>query len=121
MIQDDLQIEIKDSLFDPDQREGKMGFKRSSSSKNLYKVWIYLDGRDIGLVDKVTYKLHPSFRKPIHHIRRDSANSLFKLPIWTWGIFHVYAEVKTIDGGRYNLAHKLEYFKDLPSAKIRMG
>lgn len=120
MIEDNLKFEIKDSLFDP-EKSGQEAFKRTSGSRDLYKVWIYLDGRDIGLIEHVKYRLHPSFKNPVKMVKRKSANSLFKLPIWTWGLFNVHAEVKTIDGRRYNLNHKLEYHRQIPQAKFVEG
>lgn len=84
-------------------------------SKLLYKVWIYLDGKDIPFVQSVHYHLHPSFRNPQNFIDKSLSNPNFALVIWTWGVFNVRAEVKLISGETLLLNHFLTYANEIIS------
>ena len=112
-----LKLELKDSVFDPDQ-------PRSSSSniyfhvgkkdrKTYYKVWLYLEGIDLPYIESVTYTLHESFREPNQTVRRTSSNRNCKFVIWTWGLFTVRAMIVDKKGFTYQVTHELRYDKEL--------
>lgn len=117
MIDNQLDIDVKDSVFDPD-------LPRSSSSniyfrigkgdgKTYYKVWLYLEGNDLPYIDSVTYTLHESFREPNQTVRRTSSNPNCKFVIWTWGLFTVRATIIDKKGFTYKVRHELRYDNEL--------
>lgn len=120
-----LNIEVRDSVFDPNEY-GLDPFKfkappsvtrkvhvRKSGSKPAYKVWLYLVGDDVPYVESVTYTLHPTFAEPVRTVRRSLANPQCQLVTWTWGLFEVRATVRDKRGGHYELSHQLTYGKQL--------
>ena len=117
MIGNQLDIAIKDSVFDPD-------LPRSSSSKiyfhlgkrdgrTYYKVWLYLEGNDLPYIESVTYTLHESFREPNQTVRRASSNPNCKFVIWTWGLFTVKATIIDKKNLTYIVSHELSYENEL--------
>ena len=117
MTNNQLNIEVKDCVFDPDQ-------PRSSSSniyfhvgkkdkKTYHKVWLYLEGIDLPYIESVTYTLHESFREPNQTVRRTSSNRNCKFVIWTWGLFTVRATIVDKKGFTYKVTHELRYDKEL--------
>jgi transcription initiation factor IIF auxiliary subunit len=109
------QLEVKDSLFNPNQQtksRKQVAFYRkypSRSDKTFYKVWIYLDGPDLPFVKRVKYTLHRTFRNPVKLIERSSNNPHCALVIWTWGIFEVKVEVEDMKGRVIRMDHFLCY------------
>jgi len=112
---------IQDSLFDPSDPKAALGktatYKKypGPDSKVLYKVWVFLDGRDMPFVQSVQYHLHPSFRNTQYQIDKSHSNPNFALVIWTWGIFNVKAEVTLISGEILVLNHLLTYANNFDS------
>lgn len=107
-------IELCDSAFEPGSNSKNTLFKESGK-RNLYKVWLYLDGMDLPYVESVTYFLHSSFPKPRTRIQRTPNNPNCSLIIWTWGIFTVKGTVTLKDGSKLDVSHQLTYnisFKD---------
>jgi hypothetical protein len=109
-----LDIQLADSLFDPDSTEENQSISyKGNPDQPHYKVFIHLTGRDLAFVDKVTYKLHKSFKRDTVPVSRSPRNPNCKLVIWTWGIFTIEATVSTIDGDIIRLKHPMKYDKDI--------
>lgn len=113
-MQRKFDIEICDSVFEPGTTS-KNTFFKESGKRNLYKVWLYLEGMDLPYVESVTYFLHSSFPNPRTNIQRTPDNPNCSLIIWTWGIFTVKGTVVLKDGSKLDISHQLTYnisFKD---------
>ena len=105
-------IQIKDSPFEPNgmnYNNEAIAHYRKNNNKTLYKIFLYLEGRDLPFVKRVKYVLHKSFKNPIQIIDRNPNNPQCKLVLWTWGIFNVTIEIEYIDGGTYRTEHYLTY------------
>jgi len=115
-----LDIEVKDTVFDPDlpRTSAKVHF-REKGARTYYKVWLYVEGNDLPYIESVTYTLHETFRNPDRTVRRTPSNPNCQLVIWTWGLFTMKATIVDKKGFRYEVAHELGYDKDLPSENER--
>ena len=112
------EVEVKDSIIDPDATDRTALWRNPSSDKPLYRVFLYLDGPGLPYVNAVTYVLHPSFKDPTRQVFRTPANPRCKLEMWTWGLFRVQAIVTDHQGNMVTLSHDLQYSKDFPSARF---
>ena len=110
---------VKDSLFDPNNpsavKEKQAAYKKrvDLKAKMLYKVWVYLEGRDLPFVESVRYHLHPSFRNPQYVVEKNLSNPNFSLVLWTWGVFNVKVEITLISGETVILDHYLTYGEEM--------
>lgn len=109
-------IKIKDSVTNPnvyltgkDSRTAYYKQIPGSDTQMLYKVWLYLDGRDLPFVKSVKYILHNSFKNPVKIVERTSLNQNCAFAIWTWGIFLVKAELEDVKGRIVKIEHYLTY------------
>jgi hypothetical protein len=102
-------LEVKDSLIDPDSADRTALWRNPSSEQPLYRVFLYLEGLRLPYVEAVTYILHPTFRERSRQVFRTSSNPRCKLEIWTWGLFSVQAIVTDRDGRTFTLTHELQY------------
>lgn len=110
----DLQIEIRDSVFDPDLEGNKILKKAGNGGgQDLYRVFLYLEGLDVPSVRSVVYHLHSSFEKDKHRIVRTPTNPSCKLVIWTWGLFLVRAEIEDLEGRTLKISHTLGWDRDV--------
>ena len=109
-------LEVKDSIFDPDSPDRTAKWRNPDQEKPLYRVFLYLEGLRLPYVDSVTYVLHPTFQEPTRQIFRSASNPRCKLELWTWGLFRVQAIVTDRDGNVFNLTHELS---DLAAAEVR--
>ncbi len=107
------QIIIKDSLFDPLSNQRQIFFYNSPKKRKMYKVWIYIEGRDLSFVDKVVYKLHSSFNDPEKKIERSISNPNCTLQIWTWGLFTIEVDIYFQTGESMRMSHYTTYDKDI--------
>jgi transcription initiation factor IIF auxiliary subunit len=107
MIEKSLQV--KDTLFNPDSNDKTAYYYKGDDGKARYKVWIYLDGRDIPYVDYVTYKLHPTFPNPIKKVKRSISNANCALVIWAWGTFKTEIQIHLKDGTTVRASHNLSF------------
>ena len=115
-----LDIEIRDSVFDPDSTERVIIYKKGQSREQfLYRVFVYLDGRDLFFAKKVVYVLHPTFPNPIRTISRTPSNPNCKLELWCWGAFTIKAEVRDIEGNPVWLGHELDFIAEMEEARGR--
>jgi hypothetical protein len=108
-----LDLKVRDSLFEPGAPERKVHLDSEGSQLVRYRVWLYLEGRDLPYVEQVTYHLHDTFEDPIRLVPRTASNPNCALAIWTWGIFEVWAVVKDKSGNTFELRHKLSYAEQL--------
>ena len=114
-----LHIEVKDSVFDPNQPPGtKQVYVRTEQNQYFYKVWLFLDGRDLPYVQSVTYTLHPTFSQPVRTVRRTPENPNCQLVLWTWSVFAVNTTIEDKQGGLYEVVHALSYDKQLAQEGI---
>ena len=116
MEKTDLNIRVSDSVFDPDLRRepsSRTVTVREGGEKSRYKVWLYLEGKDVPFIESVTYSLHKTFSDRVRRVRRTAANPRCALVIWTWGIFDVEAKAKDTKGRLYDLEHRLTYDHEL--------
>lgn len=117
MISNQLNIEVQDSVFDPDlprSSSSKIYVRKGRRDKQIYyKVWLSLEGNDLPFIESVTYTLHESFREPNQTVRRTSSNPNCKFVIWTWGLFTVRATIVDKKGLTYNVARELRYDREL--------
>jgi transcription initiation factor IIF auxiliary subunit len=113
-----LDVIVRDSVFNPNlspSEKRKVHVSRDADGRPLYKVWLYLEGRDVISLKKVTYTLHESFAQPVQTVRRSPTNPNFQLIIWTWGVFPVVVQMVHRRGYVYELVHRLNYVEELPS------
>lgn len=71
-----------------------------------WAVWVVDTPTKLHSVRHVTYRLHPSFRPPVHRITKRATN--FRLETAGWGTFTIFAEVQYKNGTVQNLEHELE-------------
>lgn len=116
-------IKIKDSLFDPD---GKNSSKQliahyrkdaSRSDKTHYKVFLYIEGKDVPFIKKVKYTLHKTFRNPVKIIERKPDNPHCSLILWTWGVFTVNIELEDMSGEKIYMQHYMNYGNEIKTTK----
>lgn len=107
-------VEVKDSIIDPDSTDRTARVRNPKSDTPLYRVFVYLDGVGLPYVNAVTYVLHPTFKDPTRQVLRTPSNPRCKLEIWTWGLFRVQAIVTDREGNMVTLTHDLQYSKEFP-------
>ena len=114
-------IQIKDSLFENkslnSNKKATAHFKENNDT-TFYKIFLYLDGRDLPFVKRVKYILHKSFNNPNKIIDRNPTNPQCKLVLWTWGIFTVTVEIEYLDGGVYITEHHLTYGDEIKNNNL---
>ena len=69
-----------------------------------WSVW--LDGDDVTEVEKVVWKLHPTFPEPEREA--DNRDRNFRIDASGWGGFVIKADVHMKDGSKKQLRHELE-------------
>ncbi|MDC8002932.1 hypothetical protein POV27_02655 [Aureisphaera galaxeae] len=118
-------LRVKDTLedFDDSNESDQTVFYRetSKSKKKLYKVRIYLEGRDLPYVKQVKYTLHSTFGKNrVKIVRRRPSNLDCGLLIWTWGIFTVQVEIEDVKGRVTELDHYLTFGNQLQDSRVKI-
>lgn len=111
-------VEINDQPFDPDSND-KSVYYYKRGEQYLYKVYIYLVGRDLPFVNKVTYYLHHTFPNPERSIFKTDGNPNCKLITWAWGKFNLRATVEDKKGNRYQINHFLQYDQYFETEKFK--
>ena len=71
-----------------------------------WSVWVNGSPEDVASVESVTYRLHPTFPKPVVHVRNRAEN--FRIKGSGWGEFTIAADVRTRDGRTVRLERWLE-------------
>lgn len=118
MIGNQLEIEVKDTVFDPNLSQSdparKVHVRRTEGDTYYYKVWLYLEGNDLPYLDRVTYVLDATFTDRNRTVTRSPSNPNCQLVIWTWGLFTVEAIITDKKDYSYEVEHLLSYDKELP-------
>jgi len=73
-----------------------------------WSVWMEGSDDDLDQIREVTYKLHPSFPKPLR-TTEDRAKK-FKLEAEGWGVFPIHVKVLLKNGETLQLKHDLKLF-----------
>ncbi len=113
------EIEVKDSVLDPDSTVRIAQVRNPSGDKPLYRVFLYLDGLRLYKVKAVTYVLHSTFKEPTRQVYRTPDNPRCKLEVWTWGLFRVQAIISDVDGNMTTLSHDLQYNKEFSASDVK--
>ena len=116
---EELAVEVRDSVFDPDSNDRTVPVRRQAGRRPLYRVFLYLDGQDLPFVDTVTYQLHSTFAEPDRKVSRSLTNPRCKLEIWTWGVFRVRATVADRKGRSRMMYHDLRYDEQFSGENIK--
>ena len=106
------ELEVKDSIRDPDSYDQTARWRNPATDKPLYRVYLYLEETKLPYVKAVTYVLHPTFTNPPHPVYRTHANPRCTQVIWTSRLFRVQAIVTDRDGNMSTLTHDLQYDKE---------
>ena len=76
-----------------------------------WSVWIEAPDGELQQVEKVVWKLHPTFPNPTREIT--TPGTKFRLETSGWGTFRVHADVVQHNGMVRTLSHELElYYPD---------
>lgn len=131
-MENQLNIKVRDSVFDPDlpktasskvraiKRKRELeGSDTTEYGRTYYLLWLYLEGGDLPYLESVTYTLHESYKPPTQTVRRTPSNPHCKLAIWAWGLFDVKATLLDKKGFTYGVTHELTFAKELPSEPDR--
>lgn len=108
-----LEIRIRDSIFDPRDVSAAPEWRLGAGEGPLYKVHIFLEGNDLLFVRGATYILHETFAQPVRTVTRSASNPNCLLTIWTWGIFPVRVIVEDKRGQKFEFEHLLTYGADI--------
>ena len=104
-------VEIKDQPFDPDSNDRSVYYYKRDNGRHMYKVFIYVIGRDVPFINRITYHLHHTFPNPVRNVNRTDGNPNCKLVTWAWGKFNLRAIVEDNKGNTYEITHFLQYDK----------
>src|SRR5712692_5381647 len=119
MLLELLEVEVKDSALDPDSADRTILWRNPESAQPLYRVFLYLDGRDLPFVSTVTYQLDPSFTPNTYTVTRSLANPRCKTEIWTWGLSRVAATILDRKGNTHLRYRDLEYDKEFRTEGVK--
>ena len=80
-----------------------------SGGREHYNIRLWLDGPadELDQIEKVTYTLHPSFRRQNRTSSKREGN--FAISIWTWGMFNIRIQVELKNGEHEDLQYYLSY------------
>lgn len=113
-----MDLTIRDSVLGPNEKGQSYFLREAPGRKNRYRVWLYLEGRDLPYVESVTFYLHPTFKNRKIKVIRSIDNPNCSLAIWTWGLFKVTAVVETKSGDSFKLAHDLRYDREIMEKRL---
>ena len=118
-------LRVNDTLVDFDESndaDQTVFYRESSRSKRkLYKVRIFLEGRDLPYVKQVKYTLHSTFGKNrVKVVQRRPDNLDCGLLIWTWGIFTVHVAIEDQKGRVTELEHYLTFGEQLQDDRVKI-
>jgi transcription initiation factor IIF auxiliary subunit len=105
-----LDIEIADLPYEPGAGENqKVVARRRRADAVLYRVYIFLRGRDLPFVRHVTYHLHPTVTPPVQRVVRSETVPDCRLVLWLWGTFEVQGVIEDTKGRHYRRQHFLQF------------
>ena len=109
-------LQVRSSCFDPDSTQGRIQVREQGDAP-LYRVFLFLAGRDLPYVESVTYVLHPTFPNPRRTVRRTPTNPLCKLEAWAWGEFAMTSEIVLKTGDTVAVGHQFAFSDEVEKAK----
>lgn len=83
-----------------------------------WKVFMDESPEKLNKVSSVEYRLHPTFREPIHTV--NDRDSKFALNSAGWGTFRIDITVYLKDGKEVNTTYDLDFGKPWPSEEPAM-
>lgn len=113
---------VKDTAFDPSQPNPApvvLVYQPGAKEKELYKVWILLEGDSLPFVDYVEYTLHETFPNPQRKVQRTISNPRCMLAFWTWGLFTIKVVIYLKTGDTVTMDHYTTYNQDFARAKFK--
>jgi hypothetical protein len=113
-----LELEVQDTPFDPSARE-RIVLTRAVDGQTLYRVFVYLTGRDLPFVKRATYSLHPSVSGTPQAVARTPANPDCRLILWLWGTFPLSVVVEDLKDGTHELQYKLQFDRYFSEATFK--
>ncbi len=113
-------LTLQDSLFDPDapgsSADERPAFASRKADTVLYRVFIYLEGRHVSMVENVVYQLHPTVSPSEARVVRTPRNPRCKMDLQLWGTFEISAVVTMRTGDVLRLSHQLTFDRDIQKA-----
>lgn len=113
------EVRVRTSCFDPDAKERRIAVREQPDVPDvpLYRIFLFLEGRDLPYVDSATYVLHPTFANPRRTVRRTPTNPACKLETWAWGEFPMQTEVSLKTGDTFKVRHQFAFSDEVEKAK----
>lgn len=113
-MQRELQIHVVDTALELNPADGKQTIRfRRQNGADVFRVRLYIEGPQLPYVKSVTYKLHPTFPRPVRQVERSAANQNCELVIWAWGVFEAGVVVEDLEGRLYDLKHQMTFGREL--------
>ncbi len=88
-----------------------------SAKKNLYRVRLWLDGRDLPQLAEARYRFPSRARLTDQPVSRRIDNPRCEIFIWAGGLLELAAELTLKDGRSYTLRHELGFDRELKGAR----
>ncbi len=105
-----LRVEIKDYPYDPRLKGPSVVESRMSpDGRQLYHVYIRLEGLDLSLVKAVYYSFDSSVQPSRLTVVKSYDNPDCLVDLWLWGVFPMSATVVDVRGSEMELSHTLEF------------
>jgi len=115
-----LRVEIKDYPYDPRITASSVVESRMSpEGRQLYHVYIRLEGLDLSLVKAVYYSFDSSVSPSHLTVVKSYDNPDCLVDLWLWGVFPMAATVVDVRGGETQLSHTLEFGNYFEPATFR--
>src|SRR5882724_5723359 len=94
-----LRVEIKDYPFDPRSPNSPVVESKKVGERQLYHVYIRLEGPDLPLVKMVNYFFDSSVSPQHLTVMKGYDNPDCLVDMWLWGVFLMSATVIDVRGG----------------------
>ncbi|MDD9947867.1 MAG: hypothetical protein OXU20_42905 [Myxococcales bacterium] len=92
------------------KRDGRIQFRKfQESGREHYhlRIWLEAPADTLARITKVSYRLHPSFSRPVR--TSNDREHRFAIEIWTWGLFEIEATAYFDDGSADSTSFYLGY------------
>lgn len=100
-----------------DPANGVVYYSTNSAGLQVFKIRVYVTGRDLYNIKSVKYVLHPTFENP-EYSSTDPYNN-FEMVLWTWGRFNMPIIVTMKDGRVYEYDYYFTFGAQLEEAQRR--
>ena len=94
-------------IRNPEKRIKYKTFRPGGHEHFHLGVWLEGSREELAEIDKVQYKLHPSFKKQIRESY--ARNNGFSITFWAWGMFDIEITLFYSNGTTEKLTHYLEF------------